>query len=211
VPASRHTTLLLVRHGGTTAGADHFAGSIDVPLSDDGLAQAAALSRRLAEVRIDAMYSSPLQRAMQTANAIASAHGMTPQPNPDLREIAHGHWEGRSISDVKSCFADEYAAYEREPLTFAPSGGEPGAAVLARVLPAIRQIVERHAGQTVLAVSHKATIRLALCGLLSIDPRLYRARLQVDLAALNVLRFTDQHEAQLVRFNDTSHYSTVIA
>jgi len=117
VPASRHTTLLLVRHGGTTAGADHFAGSIDVPLSDDGLAQAAALSRRLAEVRIDAMYSSPLQRAMQTANAIASAHGMTPQPNPDLREIAHGHWEGRSISDVKSCFADEYAASDARGLT----------------------------------------------------------------------------------------------
>jgi probable phosphoglycerate mutase len=211
VPAPRQSMLLLVRHGGTTAGADHFAGSIDVPLSDDGRAQAAALGRRLSEVRIDVAYSSPLQRAIQTANAIAAAHGLMPQPVPDLREIAHGHWEGRSISDVKTCFADEYAAYEREPLTFAPPGGEPGAAVLARALPALRQIVARHPGQTVLAISHKATIRLALCGLLGIDPRLYRARLQVDLASLNVLRFSDPHEAQLVRFNDTSHYTTAIA
>jgi len=202
---------MMVRHGGTTAGADHFAGSTDVPLSDEGCKQAAALAERLAPIHFDAMYSSDLRRAMQTAEAIVARQnpGDTVRPLPELREIAHGHWENLSIDEVKRRFPDEYANYESDPLRRAPAGGETGQSVLARALPAMKQIVADHAGQTILLVSHKATIRLVLCGLLGVDPARYRDRFRQDLACLNILHFRTSDDAQLVLLNDTSHYSKI--
>ena len=91
-------------------------------------------------------------------------------------------------------------------VTFAPEGGESGVSVLARVLPAIREIIVRHAGQSVLAVSHKATIRILLSSLLGFDTRGYRDRLDQAPACLNVLDFRDHVRARLMLFNDTSHY-----
>src|SRR5204863_6932869 len=94
-----------------------------------------------------------------------------------------------------------------DPFTFAPRGGESGAAVLARALAALREILDRHAGQHVLVVSHKATIRLVLSSLLGFDPRGYRDRLDQAPACLNVLDFRDPVRARLMLFNDTSHYA----
>src|SRR5204862_1446058 len=90
---------------------------------------------------------------------------------------------------------------------FAPEGGESGVAVLARALPAVRDIVTRHPGECALVVSHKATIRLVLCSLLGIDARGYRDRLDQAPACLNVLEFRDPVRARLMLFNDTSHYA----
>ena len=81
-------------------------------------------------------------------------------------------------------------------------------AVLARALPAIREIVTAHIGERVLAVSHKATIRLLLSSLLGFDARGYRDRLDQAPACLNVLDFKDPVRARLMLFNDTSHYGT---
>jgi probable phosphoglycerate mutase len=80
-------------------------------------------------------------------------------------------------------------------------------AVLARVLPVIREVVTRHPGGRVLVVSHKATIRLALSSLLGFDARGYRDRLDQAPACLNVLDFRDPVRARLMLFNDTSHYA----
>jgi broad specificity phosphatase PhoE len=124
-----------------------------------------------------------------------------------LREIHHGHWEGLTRQEVETGFAAEYAAWEEDPFTFAPEGGESGVSVLARALPALREIVVGHAGLNVLAVSHKATIRLLLSSLLGFDPRGYRDRLDQAPACLNVLDFRDPVRARLMLFNDTSHYS----
>jgi probable phosphoglycerate mutase len=80
-------------------------------------------------------------------------------------------------------------------------------AVLARALPVIRDIVERHAGGHVLIVSHKATLRLLLCSYLGIDARGYRDRLDQSPACLNVLDFRDPVRARMMLFNDTTHYA----
>ena len=99
------------------------------------------------------------------------------------------------------------SAWEADPFTYAPPGAESGVAVLARALPAIREIVTAHEGQTVLVVSHKATIRLVLCSLLGIDARGYRDRLDQSPACLNVLDFRGPVHARLTLFNDISHYT----
>lgn len=202
------TRLLLVRHGETTLGAeDRFAGSTDAPLSPHGCEQAGHLATRLADDSIAAAYCSPLQRATDTATIVARPHGVTPVPRPELSEITHGHWEGLRRSEVEARYPEEYAAWESDPFTCAPSGGESGLQVMARALPVIREIVAAHPGRTILVVSHKATIRLVVASLLGFDARGYRDRLDQSPACLNILDFKDPLHARLMLFNDVSHYA----
>jgi broad specificity phosphatase PhoE len=202
------TRLLLVRHGATNATQeDRFSGSTGAELSDRGRWQAERLGERLVHQNITAVYSSPLSRALDTARIVAAQCGLEPIVRDGLREISHGHWEGRKRDEVEREFASEYAAWEADPFTFAPAGGESGVAVLARALPVIREVVTAHPGGQVLVVSHKATLRLVLSSLLAFDPRGYRDRLEQSPACLNVVDFRDPVRARLMLFNDTSHYA----
>jgi broad specificity phosphatase PhoE len=201
------TRIFLVRHGATELSAeDRFAGATDVLLSDAGRDQARLLGQRLAGASIDAVYSSPMRRTIETAELASEPHALRVVTVDGLREINHGRWEGKTRREVESEFAAEYARYEHDPYSFAPSGGESGLAVTARALPALLEIVERHEGCAVLVVSHKATIRLILSSLLGFDPRKYRDRLDQAPAALNILDFKDVAHARLTLFNDISHY-----
>jgi broad specificity phosphatase PhoE len=202
------TRVLLVRHGMTTLGAeDRFAGSTDVPLSDEGRGQAERLAGRLAAEPLVAVYASPMQRAMATATILARPHGVVPTPRDGLREIDHGRWEGMRRCEVEERYAAEYAAWEADPLTCAPEGGETGIGVMARALPVLHDIVRRHAGARVLVVSHKATIRLLVSSLLGFDARGYRDRLDQLPCCLNILEFRGPAHARLMLFNDVSHYA----
>jgi probable phosphoglycerate mutase len=201
------TRVYLVRHGATALTAeDRFAGATDVALSDEGRRQAERLAARLADDQIAAVYCSPLSRTSETAAILAAPHGITPTQRDGLREVDHGHWEGLTRADVESRFGHEYARWEEDPFTFAPSGGESGLDVMARALPVVRQIVETHGGDNVLVVSHKATIRLVISSLLGFDARGYRDRLDQAPACLNILDFKDTGRARLMLFNDISHY-----
>jgi probable phosphoglycerate mutase len=202
------TRVYLVRHGATQLTAENrFSGAVGVELSDEGRWQAARLGERLRSEGLHAGYSSPLSRALDTAQMVAGESGLAIQARDGLREISHGRWEGLTRAEVEAQFVGEYGAWEADPFTFAPEGGESGVAVLARALPVIREIVTRHPGERVLVVSHKATIRLLLCSLLGIDARGYRDRLDQAPACLNVLDFRDPVRARLMLFNDTSHYA----
>jgi broad specificity phosphatase PhoE len=201
------TRLFLIRHGATVLSTeDRFAGSTDVELSPTGRAQAEALARRLADDNVCAIYASPLKRTLETATIIGQPHSLAPILQDGLREIDHGHWEGLRRADVETQFPDEYAAWEEDPYTFAPAGGESGISVLARVLPVIRALVLKHDGENVVVVSHKATIRLIISSLLGFDGRGYRDRLDQSPACLNVLDFKSPVRARLMLFNDVSHY-----
>lgn len=202
------TRLYLVRHGATQLTAeDRFSGHVGVDLSEEGRAQVRLLAGRLADDHLSAVYASPLSRTMETALILAEPHRLTPLPADGLREISHGRWEGLTRQEVEGQFPDEYAAWELDPFTFAPAGGESGVQVLARALPVIRQIVTGHLGQNVLVVSHKATLRLLLSSLLGFDARGYRDRLDQAPACLNIVDFKDPVRARLMLFNDVSHYA----
>ena len=202
------TRLLLVRHGATAATEeDRFSGSTGAELSEQGRWQAARLGERLSQQNITAIYSSPLSRALETAGIVAGHCRLEPITRDELREINHGHWEGMKRDDVERQFGPEYAAWEADPFTFAPAGGESGVAVLARALPLIREIVTAHPGGQLLIVSHKATLRLVLSSLLAFDPRGYRDRLDQSPACLNVVDFKDAVRVRLMLFNDISHYA----
>ncbi len=201
------TRLFLVRHGATVLSAeDRFAGSTDVDLSDAGRQQAAALAERLASEAVTAVYASPMKRTVETAKILGAPYALTPETSAALREIDHGRWEGLTRSEVETRFPDEYAGWEADPFTFAPEQGEAGIHVLARALPVLRDIVARHADESVIVVSHKATIRLLISSLLGFDARGYRDRLDQHPCCLNILDFRDTVRARLMLFNDVSHY-----
>jgi probable phosphoglycerate mutase len=201
------TRLLLVRHGATPLTAeDRFSGVVGVDLSDEGRRQVARLAHRLADDPIGAIYCSPLSRTVETASILALPHGLPVVSRDGLREISHGRWEGLTRGEVEERYGDEYAAWEADPFTFAPLDGESGLGVLARALPVIREIVVAHAGQQVVVVSHKATLRLVISSLLGFDARGYRDRLDQSPACLNVVDFKDPVRARLMLFNDVSHY-----
>lgn len=202
------TRLYLVRHGATQLTAENrFSGAENVHLSDEGRAQVEHLARRLSDDKLEAVYCSPLDRTRETAALLAAPHKLTPISKDGLREISHGRWEGLTRAEVEEKFGDEYAAWEADPFTFAPEGGESGLSVLARALPLIREIVLAHEGKNVLVVSHKATLRLLISSLLGFDARGYRDRLDQAPACLNILDFKDTVRARLMLFNDISHYA----
>ena len=202
------TRLYLVRHGATQLTAeDRFSGAANVYLSEEGRDQVEHLARRLADDKIAAIYSSPLDRTMETASILAEPHKLSAISCDGLREISHGHWEGLTRKQVEERFPEEYTAWEADPFTFAPQGGESGISVLARALPVIREIVVNHENKNVVVVSHKATLRLILSSLLGFDARGYRDRLDQAPACLNILDFKDAVRARLMLFNDISHYA----
>jgi probable phosphoglycerate mutase len=202
------TRLYLIRHGATMLTAeDRFAGATNVALSDAGRAQSAALADWLKNVKLGAVYSSPMDRAMETALILAAPHHLAVQPVDGLREISHGRWEGMTRAEVLAAFPDEVAAWDEDPYTLAPAGGESGLAVTARALPPLMDIYATHRGGHVAIVSHKATIRLVISSMLGFDPRRYRDNLEQSPCALNIVEVRGPTSFRLVLFNDTSHYT----
>lgn len=197
----------MVRHGSTElAVEDRFAGATDVSLSDEGRDQVRRLAARLSGEHIDAVYASPMGRTIETAEILAEPHGLGVIPKDGLREINHGRWERMTRAEVDREYPEEASAWEEDPYTFSPTGGESGLSVTARAMPVLMDMVRQHPGQRVLLVSHKATIRLLLSSLLGFDPRRYRDNLDQSPAALNIVDFKDPVRARLMLFNDTSHY-----
>jgi broad specificity phosphatase PhoE len=201
------TRVFMVRHGSTVLSAeDRFAGATDIALSDEGREQTRRLAQRLGPDKILAVYASPLGRTVETARILAAPHKLEVETRDGLREINHGRWEGLTRREVEAKFPEEAAAWEKDPYTFSPVGGESGLAVTARALPVLIELVRAHPGESILVVSHKATIRLLLSSLLGFDPRRYRDNLDQKPAALNIVDFHGPSRARLTLFNDTSHY-----
>jgi probable phosphoglycerate mutase len=194
------TQLLLIRHAKNDWVGDRLAGwTPAVHLNDEGRAEAAALAERLAAARIDAVYASPLDRALETAAPLAAARGLAVQPLPGVAEVQYGGWTGRSLKELA-----------KEPLwptvQFYASGmrfpeGESMAEVQARALAALDEVRAGHPEGVVAVVSHADVIKLVVAHYAGVHLDLFQ-RLVVDTASLTVLRFTP-FGPRLLRFNDT--------
>ena len=149
------TELWLVRHGQTDWNVEgRYQGQADQPLNDVGFAQARALARELDGRHFDALYSSDLLRARQTAATIAQQLGLQVTVDRRLREINQGEWEGQLFTDIVRRYEDEIAARREDPVGSRPPGGESVAEVASRIWTAVDEIVLAHPGGRVLLVSH---------------------------------------------------------
>ena len=202
------TRLYLIRHGETSLSGDEvFGGSTDVDLNERGRRQISCLASRLAPENITAVYCSDLRRAIESASIIAEAHQLTPQIRPGLREIHHGQWQTKMMAEIAQHFPDEYAAWQEDPFTYAPPGGESGLMVLANTLPVIREIVLEHSGESVAVVCHETPLKLIIGSILGIDLRHFQNRLVQSPGNLNIVEYINPVTTRLLVLNDISHYS----
>lgn len=163
------TRFILVRHGQTAWNREgRFRGREDLPLDEVGLEQAEAAGQRIAATwSVSAVYTSPLLRARQTAQAIARTLALTPQPLEGLLDLDYGRWQGLSPQEVEERYGDLYAAWLRSPQTVRFPGGERLAQVRERALTAVLELARRHPGETVVLVGHQTVNKALLCAVLT--------------------------------------------
>ena len=192
--------LLLVRHGATawnTAG--RLQGQSDPPLSACGQQQALALTRVLATDAVQAVYSSDLQRAQETAHHIATRRELSVHHNARWREMAFGRWEGLTWAEIQQRDPATLAAWQADPWHTAPPEGETLAQVNDRVRAACACLVALHHAHTVVLVSHGGPLRLLLCATLGLSPQAHW-RFMLDPGSLSELHL-DEQGAVLMRLN----------
>jgi len=185
-------SLYLLRHGQTEFSRDNmFCGSgLDPDLTSDGTEMAAAFASSYKATTWQAVYVSPLRRTVATATPLCNALGLTMTMRDELKEIGYGEWEGKSVAVVDSKYHDEYIRWQADPAWNPPTGGEPAIEIARRTLKVIEEIKEKYNDGNVLIVSHKATIRIILCGFLGIDVGRFRYRLGCPVGSVSKVEFT---------------------
>ncbi len=158
------THLVLVRHGQTDWNLEgRYQGQTELPLNETGRSQARKLAEQLAGQLFEAVYSSDLRRAHETASIIAEKLGLAVQLEPRLREVNLGEWEGMLVGDIITCRPAEWEQRQRDPVYTHPPGGESLAEVAGRVRAAADVIARRYPAGPVLLVSHGLATAALLC------------------------------------------------
>lgn len=203
--------ILLIRHGETGWNREEiFRGRADIPLSERGLQQAEATAQALASLKLCAVVSSPLSRAVETARPIADLHGLTLIPEPDLIDMDFGEWEGVPRAEVERRYPDQYAAWASRPHQAAPPGGEPLSQVLERSLAALDRWEEQHPKGVLALVTHRVVCKLLACTALGMDESAFW-RVRVDTCSISSLERAPDGNRSLSLLNDTCHRRAVPA
>lgn len=190
------TRLYLVRHAAAAIEPGRCCGSLDVDLSAAGRKHARALGRAFAEIELDAVYTSPLERSRQTAAEIASRRGLSLRELRGVAEIDFGELEGKDFDEIAVTHPETHATWLTQPTEVDFPGGERFADFARRVRQSVHEILSAHRGEQVAVVSHGGPIRLLLADALAMPtPAMFR--LDQAHAAVNVLDWHD--DTPLVR------------
>ena len=200
------TTTVLLRHGQTPmSGQKRYVGRSDVPLTDYGVRQAVAAAKRLASADLDVIVTSPLRRAVQTAEEVAAATGAPVVADEGFRETDFGAWEGLTFAEVQEHWPAEMTAWLADPAV-PPPGGESFTEVSERVTAALHRVLAARERQAVLIVSHVTPIKMLVAQAL-LAPPAGLFRMHLDVAALSEIDWYADGPAVLRSFNDTGHLS----
>lgn len=185
--------LILVRHGESEWNrTGRYQGQEDAPLSDLGLRQADALANRLEHEHIDAIYTSPLQRARRTAEAIARYHPQVPfVEDPALYEIHHGAWQGLLASEVRERYPDLFEEWRTFPTRCQMPGGESFSNILKRTLNLRERLCRLHSDGTVLLSTHDVVVKILIADALGMHMDRIN-RIWVTNASISVVEYTDE-------------------
>ena len=199
------TRFILVRHGQTEWNrVERFRGQADVPLNDVGRAQALATGRRVAaQWPVTALYSSPLGRAVDTAQAIADHFNLPVQPHPAFTDIHFGAIQGLSVTEALPQWRDVLTAWQNAPHTVCFPGGESLAQLRERALPALVELALEHPNGVVVIAGHTVINRVILLGVLGLGLERFW-RLGQDNCAINVFDAVEGNYT-ILTLNDTCH------
>lgn len=198
------TTVYFIRHGTTENNiAGRFQGRSDIPLGEKGRKQAACLGERFADIPLNAVYTSPLQRAYQTAQGVCAQLPLEPICCDGLREIDGGALEDRTNEENIREYPEVMRTFREQPAQFSPPNGESAAQVHDRVMGAIRAIVSREQGKTIAIVSHGFAL-LCSIGSLGIPFEQLPPRILAN-ASVSCVQFDADGGYHIVFWNDQSH------
>jgi len=204
------TKLILIRHGQTEWNLqDRLRGRSEIELDDTGIKQAQAAADHIATWQVSAVYSSPLQRAMTTAQIVARRFGLEVEKLPGVIDIDYGEWQGLSLAEVAKRDITLRNLWLESPEKVKFPGGESLAEVRSRATAAIDDVVLRHQGKTVAVVSHKVVCQVLLLDLLGLDDSHFWQITQ-DVAAVNLLEYRDRSPSALL-INDTCHLKHLVS
>jgi broad specificity phosphatase PhoE len=205
------TRIILIRHGQTLWNqAERIRGQVDIPLDEVGLAQADVTAKRVAEKwEPAAVYSSPLRRAVQTAQPIATMLGVEVWPDPGFNDISFGQWQGLSPQEVTQRWPELASVWLQEPHMVTFPDGESLDVVRDRSAVALQRVIKRHPGRTTAIVGHTALNRVLLCTVLGIDNSNYW-RIGQDTCAINVFEWREG-VFYIEALNDTCHLQTLLS
>jgi broad specificity phosphatase PhoE len=164
------TRLVLIRHGQTRWNREgRWQGQADPPLNAFGRRQAHRAAQALRGSGLDHLYSSDLRRALETAHIIGANLGLVVIPEPRLREINLGSWQGMLSADIETQYPEEFRLWHTSPLTTRPPDGEDLHTLAVRVLEAISEIALRHPRLRVGVVAHELPIAVVLAHVRRVD------------------------------------------
>ncbi|MCE2404707.1 MAG: histidine phosphatase family protein [Dehalococcoidia bacterium] len=196
--------LILVRHGETEWNREgRFQGQSPVGLSEKGIRQARETAKALVAMKPTAIYSSPLTRAMMTANEIGKAVSLEVTPLEGIKEVHLGEMEGITGREMRDRFSQFYATWRRDPSQAVFPAGESMRQLQERAWNAIIGLERAHPNGAVVAVSHNFAIRTILCRFMGLPLSRFH-RLRVDLASVGVLQ-TNGSNRQMLAMNERCH------
>ncbi len=196
--------LYLIRHGETQWNtAKRFQGWTDIELNENGLKQAELLGRRFEGIHIDELYSSPLKRAVKTAEEISKARGLDIKTSEYFKEINFGAWEGKTRSELSELYGNEFDDFIKHPQDLPFPGEGSFDNVTERIKKGLHEILDGKDNVSIAIVSHGGIIRLIIRYLLGIKEDLYNST-WIDNTSISLIEIR-KNTAMLRVLNDSSH------
>ena len=198
------TRLFLVRHGDTIDEETTrvYKGTIDLPLSEKGRDRIRRAASFMSRFPIDHVYTSELNRCIESGSIIADPHNLSIKTSRTLNEISFGAWEGRSFGEIAREYPEEFRAWHSDPEAHCAPGGETLRDAEQRVIPGFEEIVARHTGESVAVVAHGGILRIILCSILDLKLSLL-FRLSQDYGGISIVDFYNDKNAVVKLLNFT--------
>jgi broad specificity phosphatase PhoE len=198
------TKVYLVRHGQTEWNKNlTFRGRIDIPLNERGHREAVAIAEALKDKNIDAIYTSPLGRSIETAQPTARFFNIEIVPFQGLIDISYGDWEGLTFNEARERYRDQYTRWEERPELVRFPKGETLDEVRERSFCVFKEIVRENAGRSILIIPHRVINKVLLCAILGLSNS-YFWEIKQDTGCINLIEYSDERFV-LSMMNDTCH------
>lgn len=201
------TEIILIRHGETEWNvAEVFRGRIDIELNQTGIKQAELLAEYLSDLKLDAIYSSPLKRALTTAELVAGSHKLDVEIAPGLIDFDYGKWQGLPHQEVKDKYKELYAEWISHPDKVKIPAGESLDDVRKRAIGVVDDVIAKYEG-TVVLVSHRVVNKVLICALLGLDNSHFW-NIRQDTCGITTFIYENERFI-LTKHNDTSFLKPV--
>lgn len=202
------TRVYLVRHGTTDWNKEEiFRGRLDCKLNETGQAEARALAEYFRDIRLQAIYSSPLSRAMETAQAVAEAKALQVVPHPEFIDVDFGEWQGLPLKEVREKYSELYRLWRERPEAIHFPGGENLARVRARAWEGLQKVVRENPDKTALILSHRVVTKVLICTVLGLDDSHFW-HIKQDTTAVNCIEYNRGFFVTSL-INDTCHLKSI--